>query len=280
MEFLISAKTDIGMGRESNQDSVMVKTAAAPDGSFVFAVVCDGMGGLADGDYASRTMAEALERWFLEQFPMWYERGQEDAFFRSSITEIIRRVNEELIEYGQRRGARCGTTATAMLLSESRYCIAHVGDTRAYCISDGLRQLTADHTLAAREVAFGRMTEEEAEDSLESHVLTQCVGAGEGVAPDFYFGNTGENAVYLLCSDGFRQELTKEELFEAFDPARVTDGESMSRACEELFRLSLERYVNDNLSVIAIRTVGAARPGRNPRREEAVPLGDTVELRR
>ena len=279
MEFLISAKTDIGMGRESNQDSVMVKTAAAPDGSFVFAVVCDGMGGLADGDYASRSMAEAMERWFLEQFPLWYERGQEDAFFRQSISEIIRAMNQELIDYGLSRGTRCGTTVTALLLSESRYCIAHVGDTRVYCISDALRQLTADHTLAAREVAFGRMTEAEAEDSLESHVLTQCVGAGEGVLPDFYFGKTGENAVYLLCSDGFRQELSREELFGGFDPARVKDAEGMSRACEALFRLSLERYVNDNLSVIAIRTVGAARPGRKLRREEEIPLGDTVELR-
>ena len=262
MEFLISAKTDIGMGRESNQDSVMVKTAAAPDGSFVFAVVCDGMGGLADGDYASRSMAEAMERWFLEQFPLWYEQGQEDASFRQSMSEIIREMNQKLMDYGQQRGSRCGTTITALLLSESCYRIAHVGDTRVYCITDALRQLTADHTLAAREVAFGRMTEEEAEDSLESHVLTQCVGAVEGVQPDFYFGKTGENAVYLLCSDGFRRELSREELFDGFDPARGRDAGELSWACEELFRLSLERYVNDNLSVIAIRTVGAARSGQ------------------
>lgn len=79
-----------------------------------------------------------------------------------------------------------GTTVTALLLTESRYYIINVGDTRAYEITDRVKLLTKDQTVVEREVDLGNITPEEAEFDSRRSVLLQCVGASDDVYPDMF----------------------------------------------------------------------------------------------
>jgi serine/threonine protein phosphatase PrpC len=273
MEYVIAVKTDVGRSRPTNQDSMLVRTAGWQGKNYAFAVLCDGMGGLRDGDYASRTVIRAMDSWFEKDFAGWLNSGGGEDDLRLRWEAVLESCNEELVRYGRERSIELGTTVTALLLGPERYAIVHIGDTRAYEIGNTLCQLSRDHTLAMRMVEKGEMTREEARHARENHVLTRCVGVYEGVSPEFYFGAAGTDTVYLLCSDGFRNQLREEELEEGFSPLRCRDAESLLKACEHWLRECLARGEDDNISVIAVRTLS------EPQEPRKLPLaGDTVEL--
>ena len=101
----------------------------------------------------------------------------------------------------------------------------HVGDTRAYeIVVGGITQLTQDQTFVRREVEAGRLTPEEAIVHPRRNVLLQCLGSTKEVVPDLVHGNITRDAIYLLCSDGFRHVLTEGELRKRLGPAALTDS--------------------------------------------------------
>ncbi len=253
MEYMISAKTDIGTVRKTNQDCVIVKTAISSAGKVVLAAICDGMGGLDEGSYASTTVTKLIEQWFQQRLSAWLEDGCSDMAFRKEWTELMSLANRELIQYGSERELRVGTTCTTLLLLPRRYYISHVGDTRVYEISDTVVRLTHDHTVAARDARNGLISMEEAEYSENNRILTQCVGVSGDANPEFYFGTTRTDTVYLLCSDGFRHKLKPKELLDAFSPLQASCSAAMGEACDSLIELVKQRGEADNISIAVIR---------------------------
>lgn len=254
MNFLISAKTDIGTVKSTNQDSLTVKILNTVQGRMVFAILCDGMGGLEKGEVASASVTHAFDRWVREELPILCNEPIQDYVIRSQWEKIIIDQNNLIKGYGAKQGVRLGTTVVAMLITENRYYILNVGDSRAYEISDNLCQLTTDQTFVAREIAIGNMTEEEARHDERRNVLLQCVGASDVVYPEMFFGNTKKHAVYMLCSDGFRHEITPEEIYERFQPAVLLDNYKMSINAIALIELNKARKERDNISVALVRT--------------------------
>ena len=254
MNFIISANTDIGTVKATNQDSLHVKTINTSQGRMVFAIMCDGMGGLEKGEVASATVVNAFMEWSVTSLPALCAAPLEDAVIRSQWEQIITRENEKIKAYGAAHGVRMGTTVVVMLLTQNRYYILNVGDTRAYEIVSGLRQITADQTFVAREIALGHMTPEQAAMDSRRNVLLQCVGASESVYPDMFFGDVQVNATYMLCTDGFRHEITPEEIFEKFRPEVNYDQNVMSQNTISLIELNKYRNERDNISVILVRT--------------------------
>ena len=141
-----------------------------------------------------------------------------------------------------------------MLITQNRYYVLNVGDSRAYEISDRVKQITADQTFVAREIALGNMTEEQAKHDERRNVLLQCVGASDEVYPDMFFGETHGNAVYMLCSDGFRHEISADEIFEKLNPDVLLDEYMMNVNAEGLIELNKARKERDNISVALTRT--------------------------
>lgn len=254
MNFLISATTDIGTTKSTNQDSLSVKILNTAQGRMAFAILCDGMGGLDKGEVASASVVHAFDRWVREQLPALASAPIQDYEIRAQWEKIITEQNNLIKVYGARQGVRLGTTAVVMLITESRYYILNVGDSRAYELSDNIYQLTTDQTFIAREIALGNMTEEEAAHDARRSVLLQCVGASDVVYPEMFFGDTKENAVYMLCSDGFRHEITPQEIFEKFQPAALLDNNMMSVNATALIELNKARQERDNISVALVRT--------------------------
>lgn len=254
MNYLAVARTDVGLVKQKNQDSLMVKKAKIKGESVVFAVLCDGMGGLEQGEVASATVIKRFEDWFLGEFPQLIENGFSQEALSKQWEDIITALNERIKAYGSQNRIRLGTTITTLLLYDGCYYITHVGDSRAYEIADELRILTQDQTVIALEMKKGLLTEEQAKTDPRRSILLQCVGASDVVVPDFYMGEIADNAMYMLCSDGFRHEITKEEMEQYFAPDNNLSKEEMEYNAEYLIELNKSRKERDNITVVLIRT--------------------------
>ncbi len=254
MNFIITANTDIGLTKSTNQDSLSVKTINTSQGKMVFAILCDGMGGLAKGEVASASVIAAFNNWVTQLLPQMTLNELDEALIKQQWENIILDQNRTIKAYGAQQGVKLGTTVVVMLLTQTHYYIMNVGDSRAYEISDELIQITNDQTFVAREVALGNMTPEQAETDERRSVLLQCVGASEEVFPEMFYGDVNGNASYMLCSDGFRHEVKQNEIFEKFNPMVLLDEDSMNRNTLELIDLNKQRQERDNISVVLIRT--------------------------
>lgn len=254
MNFIVSANTDTGIVKSTNQDSLSVKVINTTQGRITFAILCDGMGGLEKGEVASASVIKAFDKWVHNDLPLLCKSLIDDSVLQKQWTSIVNEQNVIIGSYGARHGTRMGTTAVIMLLTQNRYYIMNVGDSRAYELNGGLRQITADQTFVAREVALGNMTEEQAKTDERRNVLLQCIGASDVVYPDMFFGDIKANAVYMLCSDGFRHEITPEEIYEKLQPGMLFDTAAMNRNASELIELNKHRGESDNISVLTVRT--------------------------
>ncbi len=254
MNFIVAATTDIGLTKSTNQDSYNVRVFSTKQGKIVLAVLCDGMGGLAKGEVASATIVNAFCKWAENKLPVLCETGITDGAIRADWVGIATEYNEKIKAYAGACGITMGTTATVLMLTENRYYIMNVGDTRAYEIADSVCVLTKDQTVVAREVELGYLTPEQAEHDSRRSVLLQCIGASDEVYPDMFFGDTKLNAVYMLCSDGFRHEITEAEIHSYLNPNVMVDADGMKQNMDALVEINKQRQERDNISVVSIRT--------------------------
>lgn len=255
MNFMIAAATDVGIRKQTNQDSLMMKKYDTHIGEVVFVVLCDGMGGFEKGEVASATAVKAFENWASENLCLITDTEEYEHIIRSQWLSLVTELNEKIMKYGKSEGIKIGTTIVAMLITPNRYYLINVGDSRAYALKENsILQLTKDQTLVAREVELGHMTVEQAQSDPRRNVLLQCVGASERVFPDIFCGNTEENTVYMFCSDGFRHEITSEEMYKMLAP-EVMNGEVVMEAnIRYLVDLNIRRNETDNITAAAVRT--------------------------
>ncbi len=255
MRFIGTAVTDVGISKDTNQDSVCLKIANTQDhGQVAMVIVCDGMGGLEKGELASATVIRAFSDWFDDVLPRriknysWKELSDEWG-------KIIKIQNHKILEYGKRAGVNLGTTFSAMLIIDKKYMIVHVGDSRIYKITKQMEQLTEDQTFIAREIKRGTMTEEQAKTDSRKNMLLQCVGASKEVEPQLIFGDLSVNEIYMVCSDGFRHELTAEEIHNSLAPSKIKDMKIAAETLKSLVETLKIRKEKDNISVALIKCV-------------------------
>ena len=261
MNYTVAAMTDIGKKRATNQDSICVKRAIIADIPVVMAIVCDGMGGLADGELASATVVRGFDHWFENQFPDVAARiGLLDGVGETDWNELgriwcrlLETASHRIKHYGEMRHESLGTTFSGMLITGNSYLIVHVGDTRVYRIEEEAVQLTTDHTVVNREMLAGRMTPEEAARSPMRSVLTQCVGASKDLEPEVRQGEVHSGDVYVICSDGFRHKISTEEMGLAFQTENLATVAIMEQTCREIADKVMARGEKDNISAVVIK---------------------------
>ena len=132
MNFIISAVTDIGTTKDTNQDSYIVKVLNTNQGKMVFAVMCDGMGGLSKGEVASASLVNAFNKWSENELVSMCDAEITDSNIRNDWVGIVTEYNEKIKNYGKRSGVSMGTTVTAILITPKRYYIIIVGHTWEY----------------------------------------------------------------------------------------------------------------------------------------------------
>lgn len=252
MKFLVTADTDTGISKHTNQDSVCVKVADTPAGQAVLAIICDGMGGLSKGELASATVIRTFSDWFEQELPAWLEpvdwQQLSDRWDR-----IIKECNLKIQEYGKKNDTTLGTTFSGLLIIGTKYMIVHVGDSRVYKINSAITQLTQDQTVVGREIQRGNMTPAQAEKDPRRNVLLQCVGASRTVMPEITFGEVESGTLYLLCSDGFRHEISADEIRDNLNPGKASGKKEMHRNSLRLIETVKSRMEKDNISVILVK---------------------------
>lgn len=254
MNILSACYTDIGISRSVNQDSLFLKEAVTSYGRVLFAVLCDGMGGMDKGEVASTMASEACAKWFSEQFPRQLSPFSIQRTMES-LKVLLCEINNKIHQYGIVNNLKLGTTLTLFLLIDGEcFLIGHIGDTRVYRIKRRVSVLTRDHTFVEREVRRGTMTREEAARDPRRNLLLQCLGTGEEISPQFLAGEPEEDCTYMLCSDGFRHKISEEELHQYLDPENLKDQETLQRQAVRLVELNKERKEKDNISTIIICT--------------------------
>lgn len=255
MKYICAASTDVGLKKKNNQDSLMVKHFLLDNSECVFAVVCDGVGGLSSGELASTTVIRKCEKWLLASIDALKQKGDLFEFLIDQWQNLINDCNDVIQAYGKKQGLTLGTTMAALFLKDDNYYVVNVGDSRVYKLIDKAEIITKDQTIVEYELEHGVITAEEAANDKRKSVLLQCIGASTTIIPDFFTGKIIPNSVFMLCSDGFRHLLTQEELLSHIGPQYCLDSENMTNNQRYLIDLNKQRNEQDNISVISIKVM-------------------------
>jgi PPM family protein phosphatase len=226
------AVTDTGRQRRANEDSLLARSPLF--------VVADGMGGAQAGEVASRIAVE------------YFQPGLGDASQpERELAELARAANSRIHElsHSNAEQAGMGTTLTAVYVGEDEVAIAHVGDSRAYCLRDAeLLRLTDDHSLVDELMRQGRLTPEEAVEHPQRSVITRALGPEGAVEVDTRSYRARAGDVYLLCSDGLTTMLSEEEIL-----ALLLANPRLRDAGEALIGAANEAGGRDNITVVLMR---------------------------
>lgn len=199
--------SETGCVRKNNEDAYLVSSA------YGLYAVADGMGGHQAGEVASRT---ALSR--LEQLAPAIA-GLQDEELEEWLNGALSQANKAVYEFSlfQAETVGMGTTVTALLIRGSKAVLAHVGDSRGYLWrGEQLIPLTNDHSYVEELLRMGHISSDEAENHPKRHLLTRAVGMAEDVEVDSRTVEVQPGDVLILCTDGFSNMLSMEELMSEF----------------------------------------------------------------
>src|SRR5271165_4643306 len=242
------AGTDTGRQRRANEDSLLARSPLF--------VVADGMGGAQAGEVASRIAVE------------FFQSGIDDASEPElALATLTRAANSRIHERSHTNAeqAGMGTTLTAVYVGAEEVAIAHVGDSRAYCLRDGeLLRLTDDHSLVDELLRQGRLTPEEAIEHPQRSVITRALGPEMTVEVDTRSFRARAGDVYLLCSDGLTTMVSEEEL-----AAVLLAHPRLSDAGEALIAAANRAGGRDNITVLLMRVEDVRAPQEQAVAEQA-----------
>ena len=115
LRYTATADTDIGISKNTNQDSILVKHASVENDEVLMAVVCDGMGGLSKGELASATVIRAFAKWFDEELPSELKKVDMQVI-GAKWALLLKELNTRILEYSSEQGIEgVGTTFSGIL---------------------------------------------------------------------------------------------------------------------------------------------------------------------
>lgn len=242
LPFRSAGRTDIGKARRRNEDAILVRDEAG------LWVVADGLGGHADGDFASRLVVDRLAS---------LPRAGDAFDFVESIEEALAGANAELRRVARARGVDLiGSTVVVLVHGEAFALCGWAGDSRGYrCDGGRLIQITRDHLYGVTGDA-DRWSGGPAQAQPGGGVLTRAIGADAALFMDWAVARNRPGTRFVLCSDGVNKEMSDPEIEMACNRCATPDG-----ILDEIFETSLRRGARDNLSAVVVSLSGDAPAG-------------------
>ncbi len=249
-------RTDVGQIREHNEDNFLIanlttgarglmeenRTPLVDEGGIVLGV-CDGMGGAAAGEVASKMAVDII----YEQLQHGGAAKERDEIARRLVHAIEyagAQIFQEARSDRSRRGM--GTTSTIAVFLDNRIFVGQVGDSRAYLLRDGkLVQLSRDQSLVNQLIEAGQLTEEEAETFEHNNIILQALGTAETVQVDLTYVDLCKGDVLMMCSDGLSGMIRSDEIREV-----LMKCDEPLEACRELTDRANAAGGHDNITVI------------------------------
>lgn len=232
-------KTDVGLMRTINQDSIFVSENQIGKLQNLF-IVADGMGGHKAGDVASKTSIEQFVKYVCTT-------NMTDP--ANILDAGIMEINDMIVKlaHSNKDFSGMGTTFVAATIDKNHVYIANVGDSRLYLINRGIQQITRDHSLVEEMVRLGQIDKSEAKNHFKKNVITRAVGAEGTVVADIFEIEIEPGDKLLLCSDG----LTN--MVEDYDIKKIVlAGRDIESTVHQLIDQANENGGKDNISAVLV----------------------------
>ena len=229
MEINLYCAMDIGP-RDNQEDCILLQGQAIQDrrveenrkaatDSFEILAICDGMGGLAAGERASRFVCERLGELGTAAQP------PED--IRPALEKVQLAMEHDFHE-------ECGTTVAGLIAAPTGMVVFNLGDSRVYKITGGtVERRSHDHSIVQVLLDEGKITEREAFE----HPYRNLITAGMGPAFSYKWTTetihlqveppASEPVAYLICSDGVCDVLTDREIEDVLGDDPVSSGPAL-----------------------------------------------------
>lgn len=241
----------VGRLRDHNEDTLLTLTSTFESDeripSFGIYIVADGMGGHNMGERASAVAArsvayEVARRVYLAILNE--DHGDERAPLQEVLLDALTEANRAV----GRAVGEGGTTGTVALIFNDQLIVGHVGDSRAYLITNsGLEQLTRDHSLVQRLQELGQLTPAEAAVHPQRNVLYRAIGQGEGLEVDVHSHRLSHGMKILLCSDGLWGLVNDGSILDI-----VWKAPDLQTACNQLVEAANIAGGPDNITAVLI----------------------------
>lgn len=249
--------TDVGRERPSNQDALFCDA-----GRRLF-IVCDGMGGQAAGEQASRIAVEVLSHALTPERieTASSERGGLEQLLHLALQEANDGIVAEAAQHFDWAGM--GSTAVIAVFRAGIVHVSNLGDSRAYLVRNGVASLLSrDHSRAARLVEHGQLTPEEARTHPLRNELLASLGAKDPVQPHYVALPLRVGDRLVLCSDGLWDMVADETI------AQIAGAhEDPAEAVASLIAEANDAGGFDNIAVVV--AIGRAGPSEGTQETES-----------
>ena len=235
--------TDPGCVRTQNQDTYQMEQL---DRNTALCVVCDGMGGAKSGNIASTLAADVFTQEVRRSWTPSMNQEKINTMLYSAVKLANFTVYDQAQQFEEFDGM--GTTLVAVLVHNRHVTVIHVGDSRAYAITQGgIEQITRDHSLVQVMVDRGELTPEIAKNFPGKNFITRAIGTEPIVMCDIFHTELSKGDYLLLCSDGLSNMMDDQEiLFE------LVHGVNKANCCKRLLSIAQNRGAPDNVTSVVV----------------------------
>lgn len=239
-----------GEVRSVNQDSIFLSI----EEEYGIFLVADGVGGLSEGEMASKKVRDTLIDW-------WYGILSEIKSLNMKEIEedIIRRLLElNRVMFGAtKKKPYSASTLVVLLLLKDKYMLINIGDSRCYYLGSNDTKVTI---LSKDDVwenlpQIKYMPKEELENNSNFGKLTRAVGGFRSLNPNISFGSVQTGSVFFLCSDGIYKLCNR--TFLETELIKIREGTQMEESIVRIEERVIENGSGDNYSAIAVKIIDA-----------------------
>ncbi len=232
--------TDPGVLNKKNEDSYVCKTKNTGGNEMGIFAIADGVGGLLDGDIASRIATNNMSSYW----DSLTTDCRPNVISQTLVTHM-EKTNSDIRDLSKLQKKKMATTLSSLFIVNNACFIAHIGDSRIYRFRRGVlgssfHQLTKDHSCLINTEADGRV--------FQKSVLTECLGYKDTIHPYYSSFPLSQGDIYFLCSDGAYKTITNDKL-----KGIISGSSDLTSVCHNIVYQAKANNEKDNITVIAVK---------------------------